>query len=147
MKNLFNYIFSNKYLTIAFIVIVIIIILTIYKNWDKIINVFHKNTIIFEPGESTTIPDLEKRQLESVANSIFSDIYDTPITGHDGDVYKEALALTDNRLAYVNDFYKSKVSGGKSIIYDLNDEYFFQGSDALTQANKLISRLKAIGFL
>lgn len=61
------------------------------------------------------ITDDRKKFLKDIAGRIYTDIYDTPGTGHDCDLYTEANALCDEELEYVAVYYKQYLSNGVSI--------------------------------
>lgn len=123
------------------IVIAIVLLVMTYRNWDRIIRFFQKRDIDFEPGEGINISDIRKKQIQSIAERIYNDIYDTPFIGHNISPYEDALALTDNELLFLSTYYRKSLTRGTSLKDDIQSEvYTFTDVN-----NKLIQRLNKIG--
>lgn len=131
----------NNWKWILLLVIALILILYIRRNWYKFSHLFTPRNIDLEPGESEVISEQRKRQIESIAQKLFTDIYNTPYSGHNGDVYKEALSLTDNELLYLAKFYKRSVSGGNTLYADIDSQWYVWIDSPTT----LMARLNKIG--
>ena len=61
--------------------------------------------------------------LDSIAQKIYDDIYNTPYTGHDCTLYQTANALCDEELVYVAEQYRKALSRGTSIVQDLQTQW------------------------
>lgn len=128
--------------TIIGTIIALIILSYVNKNWHKIMYKLRPLNINFEDGEQANISAARKVQLEGLAKSIFTDIEETPWTGHDYTPYESALALSDNELAYLSKFYMKQLSVGKSLYQDMDTQWYMTGSGV---TGKLMARLAAIG--
>jgi hypothetical protein len=132
-------ILSNKYTWI--IIAIIIILYLLNKNWYRIKSLWQPRDIDLETGESLNIPQQRKLEIEAIARLLYTDIYDTPFTGHTVSVYEQALTLTDNELLYLSKYYKRNLTQGSWLWTDINNEVF-----AFTDVNtKLQLRLSKIG--
>lgn len=135
--------FLQKNGKVILIIIVIIILIVILKNnWDKIRHLFESRSVQTISGESTTISDSRKNEINSLAENLYNDLYHTnALLGHTSDYYTKALGLSDNELIYLAQYYTQYVSRSSSLYTDLSSDYFLPGSDA----DKLESRLSQVG--
>ena len=133
--------FKHNWKWIVLLLIAILLIAYIRRNWYKFSQLFHPRDIDLEPGETLEITPEREKYIESIAQRLYSDIYNTPWTGHNGDIYEEALGLTDNELFYMTKFYKRSVSGGNSLAEDIQGE-LYPFTDSPTT---LMARLNKIG--
>lgn len=135
--------FLNKYKWVIIgIIITIVIIIVLRRNWYKVQHLLHPRDINFETGENLQISEQRKDIIENLAQKLYKDLYDTSVAGgHNTDLYKQALALTDNELLYLSRFYKRYVTNGNTLYEDIDDDYF-----PLTDVNtKLMAKLAKIG--
>lgn len=118
-----------------------VLLILVYRNWDRIMRFFQKRNIDFLEGEDVIISPVRKSQIEGISQRLYNDIYDTPITGHNTGPYNDAIALTDNELLYMSGYYRRFLTRGESLKDDISSEiYTFTDVN-----NKLIARLNKIG--
>lgn len=127
------------------IVIVVAIILIVYyfynKTKTKFVELTNPHEIVLLQGESSTITPQRQSEIKLIGQNIFNDIEDTPFTGHNYDVYNQALSLTDNELNYLADYYKQFLSIGKSLWSEIDSQYYVTSGIPA----KLQTRLATIG--
>lgn len=124
------------------IIVLIVVIVVLRKNWYKVKHLLHPRDINFETGENLVISEQRKDIIELLARNLYKDLYDTSAWGgHNTELYKQALALTDNELLYLSRFYKRYITNGNTLWEDIDDDYF-----PLTRVNTdLMARLAKIG--
>lgn len=122
------------------VIVLTIIYFTARKNWYRIKFWFQPRDIDVEEGEVTNLSAEKEKELKDLARLIYTDIYDTPYTGHDYDLYARALALSDTELLYMARFYRKSLTRGITMYDDLNNELFITNIDT-----QLKSRLSKIG--
>lgn len=132
----------TKLILILLIVLVAYIIARRLDLFTKIRRLFIKKYINYDciPNESGRVSDDRKQFLESVASKIYSDIYNTPYTGHDCTLYESAYDLCDEELQYVAQHYRKALSRGSSIVQDLGEEFTL-----VCDFDIFIARLQKIG--
>lgn len=131
--------FLNKYKWwIIAIILAIIIFIIVRRNIYKLKGKFAPRDINLEKEPT----DERKSYLEGLARRLYKDIYDTSfLTGHDGDLYKEADGLSDSELLYMSRFYKRYLTLGNSLDSDIQSQWYpFAGG-----VTELQSHLHKIG--
>lgn len=136
-----NFIVKYKWQIIT-IIAVIVLIYYLRKNWYKIKNFFAPRDVNVEPGENLDLTTQEENELKALAKAIYTDLYDTPVFGgHDIQLYKQADALSDNKLIFLATYYKRFLSSGNSLYEDIDSDYF-----ATTNVNTvLLAHLSKVG--
>lgn len=127
------------------LIVVVILILLIWLLWRKFGYKFQQLTqardIQLLPGEDSLLTSEQRSNAKDIAQCIYNDIEDTPITGHDYDCYEQALALTDLELNFLADYYKKYLASGKTLYKDIDSQYYITSGGPA----KLMARLAAIG--
>ena len=106
------------------IVIAFILYLFIRKYWHRIVLLTQSSDIDWEPGESKVIPNAREAELKGMAADLYSDIYDTPTTGHTNSLYIDANDLSDNELKYLAKYYRKQLTQGTYLYTDVDNEWF-----------------------
>jgi hypothetical protein len=106
-------------------------------NDQILINMNTLTTVAFNINNNLIIylPNAVKKSIEDLTNLIINDIYDTPFSGHNYQLYSNMLKLDNKQLMYLLYFYKNKK--GKKLIDDLKNEYFLDVSIKNTIISKL----------
>lgn len=136
--------FSGLSFQVKLIVIISLIILIwlAWRKWGyKIEQLTQARDIQVLPGENKVLSSEQISNTKDIAQAIFNDIEDTPITGHDYDGYDRALLLTDSELNFMADYYRKYLGNGKSMYQDINGQYYITSGVPA----KLMARLAAIG--
>lgn len=127
------------------IILVVVIIFLLWLAWRKFGYKFQQLTqardIQLLPGETPNLTPEEQGNAKDIAQKIYNDIEDTPVTGHDYEGYESALKLTDKELNFLADYYKKYLSGGRSLYSDIDSQYYITSGEPA----KLMVRLAAIG--
>lgn len=131
---------QKNWKTILTIVVILVLVVIIYRNWYKIKRLWQSRDVDLEPGENLNITAERTKYLENLASLIYTDLYDTPISGHKTNLYDQANALTDNELLYLSRYYKRQLSSGVWLYDDINDDVFASDVDT-----KLMAHLAKIG--
>ena len=133
-------ILTNKWFWIGLGIIILLLILKRY--WYKFERFFQRTDIDLAPGETGNLTIDKKSDLKDLASRLYSDIYDTPITGHTTQLYKDANSLTDTELKYMAKYYRQHLTQGIYLYEDVNDEVFniFTNVDS-----KLMAHLAKVG--
>lgn len=112
-----------------FILVIVGIFFIVSRKADwagKIDQALFSPTDIDHSCGDAKVSEDRKTFLKDMAGRIYTDIYNTPLFGHDCSVYTEANALCDEELIYVADYYKKYLTSGVSIYSNLsgwNGEY------------------------
>lgn len=115
---------KKHYIAIIVIIILIIVIFYLKRNWYKLFPAQSTNIVVNGVVQST-IPDEKQNQVKDLADVIYSDIYSTNIlTGHESQPYSDANSLTDAELIFLDNYYKTYISKGTSLLSDMNGEYY-----------------------
>lgn len=111
------------------IIVALLVLWYVIKQFDLI----NRIKRLFEPrfidyscnptGGSFRISNDRINYLNGVAQKIYDDIYNTPYSGHNCNIYIEANQLCDEELAYVGQQYRKALTRGISIWTDLGQEY------------------------
>ena len=133
--------------------VILILLITIIKSWSKIRDWIKEKTQkedveltedeqkrLEETGKA--LSNKTKADLKGLSQLLYSDIYDTPITGHDSDLYKQSLNLTDSELKFMSKYYKDHISAGVYLFEDIDNEIF---SPLTNIDSRLMARLAKIG--
>jgi len=127
------------------IIIILLIVYVLRRNWWYIKNLFKRSDVRLEPGEKLFISDDRKSELESLALAINQDLKSTSwyhITGHDHSLWTSITGQTsDNELKYLARYYKKYVSGGSSLYKDIDNKWMY----STDIDEKLMARLSKIG--
>lgn len=128
------------------IILAIIIVLYLRRNWYKVRHIFQPRDIDIETGESINISEQRKAQLETLARDLYDDIYDTPINylgivSHTKELYTKADALSDNELLYLARYYKRYLANGNSLWMDIDDEYSSPFDNYMTSLQAHLSKI------
>lgn len=113
---------SNKSKWTIIVVLGLVIFIIMRKaDWAGKIDqaLFAPRDIDHDCGDVKVSED-RKDYLKGVADQIYNDIYNTPITGHSCGIYTEANGLCDEELVYVAEYYKKYLTSGRSIYNDLS---------------------------
>lgn len=129
---------------ILWIVISLVVFFIARRNWWRVKALIQPRLINTENGQTKVEPSREP-YLQSLANKLHSDIYNTPLTGHTTSIYKEADVLSDVELLSLSRFYKRSLTTGTSLYEDLSNEWFSIFSDALDASRSLSNHLSKIG--
>lgn len=132
---------------------IIILIIIIISQWSNIRSWFKKKTqkedITLTEDEIVRLEEFgsalsndTKDRLKQLAQLLHSDIYDTPISGHDHDLYTQALNLTDTELKFMAEYYRKYISGGVYLEEDIDNEIF---SPFTNIDSRLMAKLSTIG--
>jgi hypothetical protein len=121
------------------IVGLILLLLILRRNWYMIRGWFQPSDIDGQQGP----PDASRLPyLKALANSLYVDIYDTPLSGHTYEIYEEALELPDNELKYVSKYYRQHITSGVWLYEDIDNEGFSLWTNIDTQ---LMAKLSKVG--
>jgi hypothetical protein len=127
------------------IILVIVVILLLWLLWRKFGYKFQQliqpRDIQLLPGESGNLSSEQESNAKDIAQCIFNDIEDTPVSGHEYDCYQQALDLTDKELNFVADYYKKYLATGKTLYKGIDSQYYITDG----RPAKLMARLSAIG--
>lgn len=128
-------ILRNKWFWIA--LIVIILILVARKYWHVISRWFQPTDIDLEPGESVKIESGREAELKGVAAELYSDLYDTPASGHNNQLYSNANKLSDNELKFLAKYYRQNLTQGTYLYTDIDEDWFnpFTNVDSMLMAH------------
>lgn len=142
---------KNKWFWIGLGILIILII--VINQWSNIRSFIKRKTqkedIDLTPEEKVLIaegkkPLTDKREayLKQLAQLLHSDIYDTPITGHNSSLYIEAKGLSDTELKFMAKYYRVYITKGEYLAQDIDDEIYspFTNIDSL-----LMARLAKVG--
>lgn len=132
--------FQRNWKWILALIIIIIVYYTVRRNWTTLKFYFTPRNIDVAPGENTNLTPDQQVQLKALAQNIYTDIYDTPITGHDYSIYDQAMALTDTQLLFVAKFYRENLTHGVTMYDDINNELFVF-SDINTRLKERLSKI------
>jgi hypothetical protein len=125
--------------------IIIAIILLIWLAWRKfgykVGQLTQARDITLLPGESKNLTSEQESNAKDIAQFIFNDIEDTPITGHDYSSYDQALLLTDKEMNFMADYYKKFLGNGETMYKAIDSQYYITSG----VPQKLMARLAAIG--
>lgn len=135
---------KNKKVVYAIIAIIVafLLYLIIRKYWQQIALFFQPADIDWEPGESKVIPQARKAELKGLAADLYSDIYDTPTSGHTNSLYIEADNLSDNELQWMAEYYRKQLTQGVYLYTDVDNEWF---GLAYNFDTKLMAHLAKVG--
>lgn len=134
-----------KHRKIIIITIILIVVFFIArKNWWRVKALIQPRVINTENGKTTVSPGREP-YLQQLADKIYQDIYDTPVTGHTESLYTEANALSDVELLYLSRYYKRSLTSGVTIYSDLQSEWFALFGSTYDAVNALANHLSKIG--
>jgi len=135
---------KDNWKIIAIIIVVIIVYFVVKKNWYKYRHLFETPSISPDAVTGYTkpsdIPTDRKTQLEGMAKSLYNDMYDTPYSGHNSDVYKAADVLSDVELIYLSQYYRRYLTRGNSLWLDISDDWF-----PFTDVSSIQAHLSKIG--
>lgn len=127
------------------IIVVIAIIILIWILWRKfgykLGQLTQARDIQTLPGENSIMSNEQISKAKDIAQGIFNDIEDTPITGHVYDSYDQALLLTDTELNFAADYYRKYLGNGVSMHKGIDSQYYITSGVPA----KLMARLAAIG--
>lgn len=138
-----------KAIILLLLIILIYYLVKKYGGWLKY--KFQSSDINYKPGETPNNAGYTagggdigagKEYIERIAGDLYSDIYDTPFTGHSYTPYIQALGLSDNDLKYLADHYKKYLTKGNSLFEDIDNEIFAPG---VSLDSDLMARLTKIG--
>jgi len=139
MGSIFNFLgvlMKNKYFWMALGVIIMLIILR--RNWYKLSRMWQPSDINFDEGETASISNERKSEIESYARMLYDSIYGS----NDNDAYDVALNLTDNELKYLSKYYRKYLTQSTWLWKDIDNEWFAWWND---RDVKLQARLAKIG--
>lgn len=127
------------------IIIIIVLILLVWLAWRKfgykIEQLTQARDITLLPGESKNLTSEQESNAKDVAQLVFNDIEDTPVTGHEYSGYEQALLLTDKELNFMADYYKKFLGNSETMYKAIDTQYYI--TSGIPQ--KLMARLAAIG--
>lgn len=138
-----------KAIILLLLIILIYFLVKKYGDWLK--DKFQSSDINYQQGETPNNAGYTagggnigagREYIEKIASSLYSDIYETPWTGHEYTYYIQALGLSDNDLRYLADHYKKYLTKGTSLFDDIDNEVFAPG---VTLDGDLMARLTKIG--
>ena len=115
-------ILKSKWFWIALAVLLLLLILNKYKG--EIRRYFQSSDIDIEPGETKKISNARKIELKAMAADLYSDIYDTPLSGHTHALYKDADDLSDTELQFLAKYYRKSLASGTYLFTDIKNEAF-----------------------
>ncbi len=105
-------------------IVILILFLIGRKYWHRIAPFFQSSDIELEPGEPVKPPPAKEAEIKGLASQLYSDIYDTPITGHTTSLYIDANNLTDTQLKVLSKYYRKQLTQGTYLYTDVDDEVF-----------------------
>ncbi len=138
---------SKKFwIILGIVILVIIVALYIRRNYDQIKGLTATKYIDDSPvpgAQTTTNTTVSQNDvLSQLAKQCYTDIYDTPFSGHDLDLWDKIYSLSDPDLVYLVKYYKNAVSRGTSLYSDIDGEYF-----GFTNVNtRIMARIKVLGY-
>ncbi len=139
------------------IIVAILLFFVIRKYWSQISKLFQKSDIDFEEGEGLIIPEKpadivakygadadfkSQQELKQLATDLYSDIYDTPYSGHIHSLYSSATHLTDNELRFLAKYYRKSLTHGTYLFTDVDNEGFVPWTNVDTL---LMAHLSKVG--
>lgn len=144
-------ILRNRQFWIGFGILILIIILI--NQWGNIGDWYKRKTqtkdIDLTPEEKErliktgkALSNSTKNSLEELAQLLHSDIYDTPILGHDSDLYTRSMNLSDTELKFMAKYYRENISKGVYLEEDIDNEIY---SPFTNIDSRLIARLAKVG--
>ncbi len=132
---------------------ILIILIIVVNQWSNIRGWIKRKTqkqdIDLTPDEKILVAegkkpltDAKEAYLKSLAQLLHSDIYDTPITGHNSDLYIETNGLSDTELRFMSEYYRKYITKGEYLATDIDNEIYspFTNIDSL-----IMARLAKVG--
>ncbi len=114
--------FTNKYFW--YVLGALLVFLIIRKYWGKVERLFQPSDIELEEGETGKLTASTESTLKTVAAGLYSDLYDTPITGHNLPFYKAVNDLSDTELKFLAKYYRKNLTQGVYLYSDIDDDWF-----------------------
>jgi hypothetical protein len=143
MKPVTDFIIKYKK-EIIILIIVIIIIVLIKRNWYRVRKLWNPQAEdevpenLADTATQSGFSEARTIKIESIASKIYTDIEDTPFTGHDYEIYGEANALYDDEIKYMGKYYRDYLTGGQEKMSDaIKSQSFWWSSGPADLANKL----------
>ena len=132
---------------------ILIILIVVVNQWSNIRSWYRRKTqkgdIDLTPEEKELLAkgkepltDEKEAGLKALAQLLHSDIYDTPITGHNSSLYIQAKELSDTELKFMAKYYREYITKGTYLETDIDNEIYspFTNIDSL-----LMARLAKVG--
>jgi hypothetical protein len=125
--------------TILIVVGLFLLAFFLKKYWWKVERFFKPRASENSPIELT---DSRKSQLQAISNAMFQDIENTPFwTGHDYTSYEQTLAVYDDELKYMADYFKNFSSAGEYSMKVGIDSQVYTWGDSPAQVSNRLSEL------
>lgn len=81
-----------------------------------------------------------QQYLDGLAAQLYSDIYNTPYTGHNCTLYDTVNALCDEEVAYIGKHYRTELTRGNSLVSDMSTQW-----TVLCDFDSLTAHLQKVG--
>lgn len=134
MKDFLN---KNKETIIKWLIILAVCYI-VYKNWWRVEGMLKP---VSRDNSPEALSDTRKNSLETIAGEMYNDIYHTPLTGHDYSSYTKIVAMYDNEVIYLADYYKNHLANGNKLYTDINSQWYTWGNTP----NELMTKLSELG--
>ena len=121
--------------TVLIVLGLLLLAFLLKKYWWKIERFFKAPP----SKENSQIPltDARKSAIEGTASLIYTDIYNTPLTGHNYSSYDTALGYYDDELEYCADYYQLYLASNNSVHSDIQSQWYTWGDSPERLQTKL----------
>lgn len=123
-------------------VVVLVILYTVWKNWDKISRFMRRDR--GRGDQQGSVSDTRKAELEAMARRLYADIYSSWWTSRDADIYTATVQLNDNELEYLARFYEQTVTSGVPLGRDIDGEIYGPTSGVGDAPDRIVARLRQL---